>query len=399
VYSLLLLVLLRTRQDSTATLHLSVHVVDTLWAALIFWFAGSLTSGLLFEDVFFIFVLLAAAYRWGLRETLATSSVCIGFLVAEKVLGPSAIARAAHLSQGEADLNRFIMQALSLLVTAYLVGYLGEKENQLRANTSVIARVIGEAHSETGLRETMQAVLGAMLDLFDSDRAVIATRQRASGRAFLWEAERRRGREGVTLQLSELESFQHERYFFPVPGQIFYAARQPLSQGDRRFQVLFEGSQTDRLVKTSYSFPDYFLTWHPFSSVLGGSVVLGEPEEWCGRLFLLDTRVNSDREGELRFFHELVEEVGPAVYNVYRLRRLRSRAVSMERARIARELHDGVIQTLISTEMELAVLHRRAASDPAYTAYELGRIQSHLRQGILNARDLIRRIKPIDLVG
>ncbi|PYV24075.1 MAG: hypothetical protein DMG24_12440, partial [Acidobacteria bacterium] len=168
VYSLLLLVLLRTRQDSTATLHLSVHVVDTLWAALIFWFAGSLTSGLLFEDVFFIFVLLAAAYRWGLRETLATSSVCIGFLVAEKVLGPSAIARAAHLSQGEADLNRFIMQALSLLVTAYLVGYLGEKENQLRANTSVIARVIGEAHSETGLRETMQAVLGAMLDLFDS---------------------------------------------------------------------------------------------------------------------------------------------------------------------------------------------------------------------------------------
>jgi len=91
--------------------------------------------------------------------------------------------------------------------------------------------------------------------------------------------------------------------------------------------------------------------------------------------------------------------VGPAVYNVYRLRRLRSRAVSMERARIARELHDGVIQTLISTEMELAVLHRQAASDPAYTAHELGRIQSHLRQGILNARDLIRRIKPIDLVG
>ena len=410
VYSLLLLVFLRAKQDSSPAFRLSLHAVDTLWAALLCWFGGSPTSSLPFEDVFLVFALLAAAYRWGLRETLATSSVCIGFLVAGKALAITGISQLADIRHFDirhlyikrlsvSDLNWLVMQALAMVVTACLVGYLGEKGNQLRANTSAIARVVGKTHSESGLRETMQAVLGAMLDLFDSDRAVLATRQWYHRRAFLWEAERRRGREGITLQLSELDSFQHERYYFPLPGQIFYAARQPLSQGDRRFQLLFKGSQTDRLVKTSYSFPDYFLTWHPFSSVLGGSVVLGEPEEWCGRLFLFDPRVNSDREGELRFFHELVEEVGPAVYNVYRLRHLRSRAVSMERARIARELHDGVIQTLISTEMELAVLHRQPTSDPAYTAYELGRIQNHLRQEILNVRDLIRRIKPIDLVG
>ncbi|PYV24085.1 MAG: hypothetical protein DMG24_12435, partial [Acidobacteria bacterium] len=102
------------------------------------------------------------------------------------------------------------------------------------------------------------------------------------------------------------------------------------------------------------------------------------------------------------FLHELVEEVGPAVYNVYRLRHLRSRAVSIERARIARELHDGVIQTLIGTEMELAVLRRQAAtndSDPARIAEALGRMHGRLRQEILNVRDLIQRIKPIDLDG
>ena len=90
--------------------------------------------------------------------------------------------------------------------------------------------------------------------------------------------------------------------------------------------------------------------------------------------------------------------MGPAVYNVYRLRHLRS----MERARIARELHDGVIQTLIGTEMELAVLRRQAAtndSDPARIAEALGRMHGRLRQEILNVRDLIQRIKPIDLDG
>ncbi|PYV21866.1 MAG: hypothetical protein DMG24_18365, partial [Acidobacteria bacterium] len=223
VYSLLLLVFLRAKQDSSPAFRLSLHAVDTLWAALLCWFGGSPTSGLLFEDVFLIFVLLAAAYRWGLRETLATSSVCIGFLVAGKALAITGISQLADIRHlyirrlSASDLNWLVMQALAMVVTACLVGYVGEKENQLRANTSAIARVVGKTHSESGLRETMQAVLGAMLDLFDSDRAVLATRQRSNRRAFLWELERRRGREGVTLQLSELESFQHERYFFPVP--------------------------------------------------------------------------------------------------------------------------------------------------------------------------------------
>src|SRR5947208_13956341 len=202
VYSLLLLVFLRAKQDSSPAFRLSLHAVDTLWAALLFWFGGSPTSGLLFEDVFLIFVLLAAAYRWGLRETLATSGVCVVFLMAQKILGTMGLGRIWLLSRGEANLNHFIMQALSLLVTAYLVGYLGENENQLRANASTIARVVGRAQSEVGLRDTMQNVLGTMLDLFDADRAVLAVRQTGSGRAFLWEAERQQGGHEVVVQVS-----------------------------------------------------------------------------------------------------------------------------------------------------------------------------------------------------
>jgi signal transduction histidine kinase len=401
IYALLLLVLLHLRQDSTPALRLSIHAVDTLWAALIFWFAGgNPTTGLLFENVFFIFVLLAAAYRWGLRETLVTSSVCVVFLLAQKIIGTLGLGHIWLVSRDESNLNRFLMQALSLIVTAYLVGYLGEKENQLRANAGRIAQVLGKTHSETGLRETMQAVLGTMMDLFDTDQAVLAVRQAGSGQAFLWEAERREGTQETVVRLSELESFQQERYFFQVPGQTFHAVRQPLPhRGDKRFQLLAQGSEGERLLNTAYSFPDYFLTWHPFSSLLGAEVAPSEREEWGGRLFLFDPRVGADREGEVRFLHELIQEVGPAVYSVYRLRRLRSRAMSMERARIARELHDGVIQTLIGMEMEIAVLRRQAAGDPARVADELRRIHARLREEILGVRDLIQRIKPIELNG
>jgi len=398
VYSLLLLVLVRTRQDLGLAGRLCVHAVDTLSATLIFWLGGSAAGGLLFENVFLIFVLLAAACRWGLRGTLATSGVWILFPLAPKALATLELEHAWPLPLEESQ--RFVVLALTVLATACVVGYLGERETHLRANTSLIAGVMAKARSEAGFRETMQAVMETLLDLFDADRAVLAVRQTGSGRAFLWEAERDRGTHKTVVQLSELESFQKERYFFPVPGQTFYASRRSMPrQGDQRFQLLVRDAESDHLVNASCPFPDYFLTWHPCSSLLAATVALGEQSEWCGRLFLFDPRIG-DRAAKVRLLHDLAEELAPAIYTVYRLRRLRSRAVSMERARIARELHDGVIQTLIGIEMEVAVLRRQeAAIDPVRMADELRRIHGRLREEILNVRDLIQRIKPIDLNG
>ena len=65
---------------------------------------------------------------------------------------------------------------------------------------------------------------------------------------------------------------------------------------------------------------------------------------------------------ELRFLQELVRQIGPAVYNVYLLRRLRLRAGALERARFARELHDGAVQSLIAVEMQVDVLRRQSAT-------------------------------------
>jgi two-component system nitrate/nitrite sensor histidine kinase NarX len=102
----------------------------------------------------------------------------------------------------------------------------------------------------------------------------------------------------------------------------------------------------------------------------------------------------TDGAEQFNLLEDLVEKLAPAIYTVYRLRRLRSRAGSLERARIARELHDTVIQTLIGFEMQVAVLRRRSLSGHSGMSGELARMQESLRQEILNIRDLIQRIKP-----
>jgi signal transduction histidine kinase len=89
--------------------------------------------------------------------------------------------------------------------------------------------------------------------------------------------------------------------------------------------------------------------------------------------------------------------VGPAVYNVYLLRRLRLRAGALERARFARELHDGAVQSLIAVEMQVDVLRRQADHRPDLVSGELERIQGLLREEVLKLRELMQQLKTLDV--
>jgi len=147
---------------------------------------------------------------------------------------------------------------------------------------------------------------------------------------------------------------------------------------------------------------------HQFQCVMTVSFIFGR--EWWGRIFLLDPSLTGDIEEELRFLQELVRQVGPAVYNVYLLRRLRLRAGAVERARFARELHDGAVQSLIAVEMQVDVLrrnfpdNRESTSGPGQTdehakfmAAELERIQMLLREEVLKLRELMQQMKSTEI--
>src|SRR5438552_18297172 len=83
----------------------------------------------------------------------------------------------------------------------------------------------------------------------------------------------------------------------------------------------------------------------------------------------------SSGESATAFLLALSRDIGPALYNVYLTRRLRSRAGAVERARVARELHDGVIQALIGLEMRMDALKRQQTNHEGGLVPELDRIQ------------------------
>lgn len=73
-----------------------------------------------------------------------------------------------------------------------------------------------------------------------------------------------------------------------------------------------------------------------------------------------------------------------------------SQATAMDRALVARELHDGAIQSLIGVEVQVDVL-RRQVPEASPLAEELARIQDLLRQEVVSLRELMQQMRPLDI--
>ena len=77
VHGVVVMLLLRVRPQSTWAFRLVVHSADIVWPVLISMFTA-VQRGPFF--LFFVFVMLAAAYRWGLWETVGTALAAAALL-------------------------------------------------------------------------------------------------------------------------------------------------------------------------------------------------------------------------------------------------------------------------------------------------------------------------------
>jgi signal transduction histidine kinase len=235
----------------------------------------------------------------------------------------------------------------------------------------------------------MQQILGEVTSIYGAPRVLSASQESNSYRVFL--AEVKRGPNGTeALRWREALPESEKVYLFDSPIDAIYASRN--TKGFNTVQLDGDGV---RLRDVSTEFLNALGRVEKFDSVV--SVALAFGTEWSGRVFLFDPRMMGDPEEELRFLQEFAQQVGPAIYNVYLMRRLRERAGALERSRFARELHDGAIQSLIAVEMQVDVLRRQSGTQAPVVNSELGRIQKLLREEVLKLRELMQAMKSFEV--
>jgi signal transduction histidine kinase len=395
--AILILMLLRRRQQSTSAFRLLVHGGDIAWPALISIFAeGPRTPFFLF----FFFVLAAAAYRWGLWETLGTALAEVALLWIERPIllqfrsslqGSSAwnALFGLRVNVPAFDPYRLFMLSVYLIVMGLLLGYLAEQQKHLRAEKAMVNRILSRVRVEEGLNGTLQQIFSELISMYGATQLLVASQEARSHRIFVGEL--RNPASGVVSEFRWLDSAprQAKMYLDDFPGDVCYAV------GERDQWKIVALEQDGKPVSPVSTAPILHLReQQTFRSLITLAFLFGD--EWRGRVFLFNPNWRGERQEELRFLLSVVRQIGPAIYNVYLLHRLRRRASAVERARVARELHDGAVQSLIAVEMQVDVVRRQAEADRPIGG-ELGRIQSLLREEVLKLRELMQQMKAIDV--
>jgi signal transduction histidine kinase len=394
VHAVVVMLLVRFRPQSTTAFRLVVHTADIVWPVLIYVFATAQRGPFV---LFFVFVMAAAAYRWGLWETVATAvgAVSLLWLEAFAVHEGLEFRAAGFLRVGlgvrELDPQQLVMFSVYLIVLGFLLGYMSENQKKVRAERAVITRVLSSTRVEAGLTGTMQQILEEVMSIYGATRVVSASQELHSYRVFLAEVTRvSAGTAHGALRWREALPETEKVYLFDSPADGIYASR----KGDG-FRTVMVGADGARLRDENTSFLNALAGVEKFNEIVSVSLVFGSG--WTGRVFLFDPGMMGDPEEELRFLQEFAQQVGPAIYNVYLMRRLRERAGALERARFARELHDGAIQSLIAVEMQLDVLRRQSGTQVPVVNAELGRIQKLLREEVLKLRELMQAMKSFEV--
>jgi signal transduction histidine kinase len=323
----------------------------------------------------YLFICYAAGIRWGIRVAFPLAGGLALVLVMVTAV------------KGEIHWIR-VVAWLGLVGATIAAGggvaFLGDLSRSFAVQNEVLARITSAIQVDQGLSESLRLLLDELTLAFETDEAMLAYRDSDLERIFLW----------------RLKSGESERL---TPENLPLARADGLLLDDldaticwNRLNGSGSGFGWDRRDgRNLKSLPRLPLTTEQQLGLRSFiSVSFDQFSQPAGRVFLLNGRRHFTRE-DLVWFERIARHVGPSLENIFLLRHLRARAIEGERSRISRDLHDGILQTLLSIEMQLDVLRRRVALAPEQAAASLANLQQTVRNEGAELRHMVTDLRPL----
>lgn len=347
---------------------LTTHVIDLVLFAALMYLTDGPTSPFF---VFFTFALLAATLRWQWRGTLWTAAAALAVLL---VLGATA---GRALAGEDFELNRLVIRAVYLAVAAGLLAYVGLYHERVRRELWALSA--GPYAASTGADSPAPDVTAYAAKLFAAPRVLMAWFEEEE--PWLHVAFRDHGRFAATREPPvTLDPMVAE----PLATTAFFCAEARA----RNATVICQ--RGERIV-----------TWrgaplHPaLAERFDVTAVLSLPligDSIEGRLFVLDKPVMT--ADDLLIGEVVAGQVASRMDLFVLGRKLQAAAVGEERVRVARDLHDGVLQALTGTALQLQAAQRMLPGDPEAARKRLMQMQEAIAAEQRELRAFIQLLKP-----
>jgi len=326
------------------------------------------------------FVAFAAGYRWNLKLAMFLS---FGLLLLAVALR---LNRLPAAGQGPSALF-FLPVFAATLLGAGGMAFLGNRNRRFTEQQEFLSRVSGTMHVEIGLAESLRLLLEDLCGEFKTEAAILAYRDTDLERIFLW---RLKAGESERLTPENLPLTRSDGFLLDdMDASLCWNSLEGRGAGfgwDRR--------NVQRL-KILPRIPGPTQQEIGIQNFL--SVAFDQGDRPVGRLFLLNRRDGHGpfHEEDLAWFEKISRHVSGALENVFLLRHLRVRAIEAERSRISRDLHDGILQTLLSIEIQLDVLRRKVATQPEQLEAGLTSLQQTVRNEGGELRHMVTDLRPL----
>jgi signal transduction histidine kinase len=374
IFSATLLWLYTYRRLHSRNTSKPILVADVAWFTVIVALSEGSTSPFF---LFYLFAVCTAAIRWGIRTTLRVA-LYSSFLYLVSIL----IIRRIHFGPDFPLHPAHWMRPIYLLLIGYLVGFIGEHE--LSAKRRLIElismqREVGRSRSQTF---TLARLLRRIARFFGADYVLLHLRP-IEGPPLAWEGTRGSARRLVVRSISPGGAWSPD-----LPGPLAYRVSHVLGNWGRRAESYAPGQS--RLSSLTDSEEPVFLARSRLRSLI--SLPIASASGLRGRILIGRARANFSRE-DLDFCQTLLSQAAMILDNLILQDKAEELAVAEERARIARDVHDGFVQSLASLDVGIEVCRRMASKDPEKLDAELADLQRAVKQGYLEARRYLEQLR------
>src|ERR1700693_401881 len=331
----------------------------------------------------YLFICWVAGMRWGLRAAIPLAGALALILVLLTAV------------KGEIGWMRVIAW-VGLTAGTFAGGaglaFLGDRNRHFALQIEFFSRISATMQVDQGLAESLRLLLEELATTFGAEEALLLYRDTDLERIFLWRLKAGESERLVpeSMPLSRTDGFLLDDMDATICWNSLAGSGSGFGWDRRDGRALknlprLPGPAQQELKVTSFA-----------------TVAFEQGGQATGRIFLLNSRKPFQKQ-DLAWFENIAAHISPALENIFLLRHLRPPPIEAEPSRIARDLHDGILQTLLSIEIQLDVMRRRLPAAPDQAVSGLASLQqtvknegAELRQTVTDLRPL--RVQSADLV-
>jgi signal transduction histidine kinase len=379
LYSSVLYFLAIRRVLISSRFELWAHWIDVAWFTLLIGLSTG-TNRIFFFG--FLFAILVASFRRGFKAGL---SVVFVSTLSVTIVGYTAETASYGFEGYGFDVYRFMLRPVFMIVLGYLMAHWGESEIQSKRRLALL-KDITLSNPRLGVDRTISAIMEALRKFYAANLVLLVLSDNEPGHYIVYRAEG--DTSGATRREEISGGLGDELSKMPQSLSICYdCGFHFFRRAKLRLQTFGDdgGAEIDRELGEKLA--------SAFDARSYISVPVFRHYEATGRLYVSRNDRPSFNRSDVDFLLNVMKHANPIIENIRLVDTLASDAAQRERHRIARDIHDSIIQPYIGFQIAIAGLRRKVDAGQSNLSSEIQQLTEMTAVGVTDLRSYVNKLK------